>query len=84
MESVPLLAEIFIISCVSPINTYRLQGEMNPNVSGKDSTASISSNQSEGSTSSSDGSDIEGDIDVLEESVMHDDSGLSVVSLKVM
>ena len=58
--------------------------EANPNVSGKESTSSATSTGSEGSTSSSEGSDIEGDIDIMVDNNAHrEDSGLSMVSLKV-
>ena len=57
--------------------------EANPNVSGRDSTASITSAGSEGSTSSSEGSDIDGDVDIMDDNdIPKEDSGLSLVSLK--
>ena len=64
---------------------FRGSSEHNPNVSGKDSTSSVMSTGSEdGSTSGSDGSDIDGDIEVIDpDNVRTKDSGLSVVSLKV-
>ena len=54
-------------------------------MSGKDSTSSVMSTGSEdGSTSGSDGSDIDGDIEIIDpDNVRTKDSGLSVVSLKV-
>ena len=62
---------------------FRGSSEHNPNVSGKDSTSSVMSTGSEdGSTS--DGSDIDGDIEIIDpDNVRTKDSGLSVVSLKV-
>ena len=56
--------------------------EANPNVSGKDSTSSLTSVGSDGSTSSS--SDIEGDFTELEDHSSADDvSKRNLVSLKV-
>ena len=54
-------------------------------MSGKDSTSSVMSTGSEdGSTSGSDGSDIDGDIEIIDpDNVRTKDSGLSVVSLEV-
>ena len=54
-------------------------------MSGKDSTSSVMSTGSEdGSTSGSDGSDIDGDIEIIDpDNVRTKDSGLSVVPLKV-
>ena len=61
--------------------------EANPNVSGKDSTASVTStgsNSDSGSTSSSEGSDLKGDIDFIDnDDFAKEESGLSMVSLKV-
>ena len=58
--------------------------EANPNVSGKESTTSVSSTGSEGSTSSSEGSDIDGDLDIMDDhSITKEESGLSYLSLKV-
>merc|ERR1711894_72450 len=46
-------------------------------------TASITSAGSEGSTSSSEGSDIDGDVDIMDDNdIPKEDSGLSLVSLK--
>ena len=54
-------------------------------MSGKDSTSSVMSTGSEeGSTSSSDVSDIDGDIEIIDpDNVRTKDSGLSMISLKV-
>lgn len=51
--------------------------EVNPNMSGKDSTSSTTSNGSEGSTSGSENSDIEGDFDENDGDVAVSDGGVS-------
>ena len=57
--------------------------EVNPNISGKESYSSISSTGSE-STSSSEGTDLDGDIDIINnDNMAREDSGLSMISLKV-
>ncbi len=70
------------ICCSNPLPPHRGSSEHNPNVSGKDSTSSMASE--DGSSSSSDWSDIDGEI-ILDNDAdsKAKDSGSNLVSLKV-
>ena len=85
-QSVPVYIEYLSVNsyCCVIVNRGSVR-EANPNISGKDSTASTASTgSSEGSSSSSESSDIEGDIEILtEDEASPEISGSSYISLKV-
>jgi len=59
--------------------------EANPNISGKDSTSSATSNGSDGSSSDSGGSDLEGDLELGNDTqTPSDGTSTQFVSLKVV